>query len=95
MDAKNKADISLTVTELLRLRRWFQAYAQDAATLEPADVMLDSKLRTIRYDMQDRSDARMFAVRNAESAKQYVGPERRNRGLTARKRIIRSASRHH
>lgn len=82
----------LSTHDLLRIKRWYLAYTSDRnSRIEPADVVLDAKLRSLRYDAQDRLDAREFAVRDTHAAKQYPGPERR--GIVPRQRLIRVAQR--
>jgi hypothetical protein len=90
--ATSHTEVTLSASELLRLKRWFQNYSSDPhVQLEPSDLVLDAKLRALRYDMQDRDSARVFAIR-AATAKQYVGPERRTRIVAAaRQRMVRAA----
>lgn len=86
------ADVPLTHADLLRLKRWYQQYALNpAVTIEPADLILDDKLRNSRYDMLDRDDAAVFAMRERNSNKQYIGPERRARApILSRIRVKRA-----
>ncbi len=85
-------DVTLTRTDLLRIKRWFQAFAQDAEHIDPADTLLDAKLRDARYDMLDRGNAALYAMRDLNSNKQHVGPERRARATPpVRQRVVRPA----
>ncbi len=89
---RNTTDVTLTHTELLRLKRWYQTYASDdSVDIDQADILLDAKLRDARYDMQDRSNAGLYAMRDLHSTKQHVGPERRAREELVRIRVKRPA----
>lgn len=89
---QNTVDVPLTHTDLLRLKRWYQSFLHDnPEVVEPADSLLDEKLRGARYDMLDRNSAALYAMRDLTSTKQHVGPERRSRVPATRVRVIRPA----
>ncbi len=90
---KQEQDVQLTMAELLRISRWYQSHAADPMVeLNNHDLVLDAKLRAIRYDMEDRELASR-QVRRVVAGYVHTGPERRCVARSTVVRVVRPALR--